>query len=143
MKYIQNDSMSYLILPLVMEGGFFKAALMQHRSVINFHGNAKRDILDSISRCYKHSNYTKVLELFKFIKICQNSLQLALSRSEIPLFEITEILHTPLKALQYFDDYFDNILPESQGYLEERDIGIYIKFISICVYTYIYIYMYV
>jgi hypothetical protein len=94
------------------------------RSVVNFHGNAKRETLDSISRCYKYSNYTKVLELLKFIKICQKSLQLALSRSEIPLFEITEKLHTPLKAKEYFDDYLDNVLPESQGYLEENDIAL-------------------
>jgi hypothetical protein len=123
-KYIQNDSMSYLILPIVMEGGYFKAGLMQHRSVVNFHGNAKRETLDSISRCYKYSNYTKVLELLKFIKICQKSLQLALSRSEIPLFEITEKLHTPLKAKEYFDDYLDNVLPESQGYMEDMDIAL-------------------
>jgi hypothetical protein len=40
---------------------------------------------------------------------------------------------------QYFDDQLDNVLPESQRYLEERDIDIRIYiFIHACVHMSIY-----
>ena len=33
--------MSYLILPILLEGGMFLTARQQHRSVCNFHNSAK------------------------------------------------------------------------------------------------------
>jgi hypothetical protein len=39
--YYQSDTMSYLILPILLEGGMFLTARQQHRSVCNFHNSAK------------------------------------------------------------------------------------------------------
>ena len=41
------------------------------------------------------------LELGKFAKKCQNSMQLALTRAELPLMEVAEGLHTPTEVLAY------------------------------------------
>ena len=43
----------------------------------------------------------QALELGRFVDKCQNSLQLALSRAELPLLQVLESLHTPAEVLAY------------------------------------------
>jgi hypothetical protein len=82
--------MSYLILPALVESGFFKEALRQNRIVCSFHRSCKREVFDNISNSFKFCNYMKVLELRRFIHMCEKSTQLALSKTELPLLELME-----------------------------------------------------
>jgi N-acetyltransferase B complex (NatB) non catalytic subunit len=118
----QNDTMSYLILPSLVEAGFFHAARLQHKQICAFHSGAKRDTLDMVSRCYKYANYAKANELHRFVDLCQSSIQLALTRAELPLLEIVELRDSADDARRYLDDYFNGLLLESQGYLEADEL---------------------
>ena len=111
--------MSYLILPLLVEGGLFGPACRHHRTICAFHASAKRDTLDMVGRCYLHANYNKAAELHRFIQLCQASVQLALSRIELPLLELTDSRHNQEDARAYLNDYFANKYVESQSYLDD------------------------
>ena len=63
--------MSYLVLPVLMETGYFTEALRQHRAVVNFHVSGRRDSLDMVGKAFQYGNYMKVLELSRFVDHCQ------------------------------------------------------------------------
>ena len=69
--YIQNDSMSYVILPVLIESGLITEAIKQNRIICTFHAGAKRDTADMMTTCFKFGNYMKVLELQSFMNKCQ------------------------------------------------------------------------
>lgn len=54
-----------------------------------------------MSKCYKHCNYMKCLELKKFIKRCSSSLQLAITRAEMPFIELIEKYHSLNDVTKY------------------------------------------
>ena len=89
-RHVQVDSMSYLLIPVLLESGLFQEAHRRHITVCGFHRNAVRDTGDMISRAYEHCNYAKCLEMKRFLSMCQTSLQLALSKSELPALELLE-----------------------------------------------------
>ena len=68
---LQHDSMSYLVLPSLLEAGYFTEALRQMRSVVNFHVAGRRDSLDMVSKAFQYGNYMKVIELSRFVDHCQ------------------------------------------------------------------------
>jgi hypothetical protein len=70
-KHIQHDSMSYLILPTLLETGHFLEAGKEMRAVINFHVTGRRDSLDMVGKAFQYGNYTKVVELSRFADHCQ------------------------------------------------------------------------
>lgn len=51
-KNIQNDSMSYLIIPALVEAGFFKEAMRQNLIICSFHRSCKRGIIIIIRYIY-------------------------------------------------------------------------------------------
>lgn len=55
--------------------------------------NASRDSSDMVVRSLKHCNYARALELERFSDKCRTSSQLLLSKSELPLLELTESKH--------------------------------------------------
>ena len=89
-KHVQHDSMSYLIVPTLLETGMFKEAHHQHVQVCNFHLKAGKDTGEMIGKSFEHSNYSKGLEMKRFHSLCENSLQLALSKAELPLIDLME-----------------------------------------------------
>ncbi len=89
-KHVQNDSMSYLVLPLLMESGLFTEAHRQLIQVVNFHVKAGKDTGEMIGKSFEQSNYSKGLEMKRFHLLCQSSLQLALAKAELPLIELLE-----------------------------------------------------
>lgn len=72
----------------------YTECLHQHRCILGFHMSASRDTADMMSKCYKHCNYMKSLELRNFIRRCGSSLQLAITRAEMPIIELIEKYHT-------------------------------------------------
>lgn len=88
-KYIQYDTLSYLIIPPLYEGGLIAEVIAQSESVIRFHSSARRETLDMMgARAFKSCSYVKALELKRFINLCQSSTQLALSRAELTVLEL-------------------------------------------------------
>lgn len=65
--------------------------------------NASRDSSDMVVRSLKHCNYARALELEHFSDKCRNSSQLLLSKTELPLLELTESRHDFESAFDYFD----------------------------------------
>lgn len=111
-RYIQNDSMSYLILPILIESGLFTEAARQNKIACNFHTGAGRDTADMMSECFKHSNYAKALELNVFRNKCKRSTQLALSKVEMALLDLTDSTHSAQDAALYLETSFAGNLSE-------------------------------
>lgn len=60
----QLDSMSYLILPALLEGGLFTEYQKLSKNIVKFHSGAKRDTLSMVGKCLKNANYAKVRSIF-------------------------------------------------------------------------------
>ena len=56
--------MSYLIIPTLLEGGFFTEFYRLSKNIIKFHMGAKRDTYSMIGKCFKNANYAKVVIVF-------------------------------------------------------------------------------
>lgn len=112
-KYIQHDTLSYLLVPCLIENGFFREAAQQNRTIVSFHAAAKRETLDMMSNCFKSSSYMKSLELKKFVERCQRSTQLALARAELLLLDLVDISDLP-SALDLFKALDTNVSQEDQ-----------------------------
>lgn len=80
--------MPYLVLPILTEGGLFTEMLKLSKNIVSFHESARRDTLASIAKSFNFCNYAKGLELGEFCNRCQQSTQLALSRTDVPLYEV-------------------------------------------------------
>lgn len=52
--------MSYLILPLLIEGGYTTEMLRLSKNIVTFHESAKRDTLTSVAKSFTYCNYAKV-----------------------------------------------------------------------------------
>ena len=111
-RHVQNDSLSYLVLPSLVEAGLFGEAKKQHFEVIRFHRAAVKDTAEMISESFKHANYSKGLEMKRFLGKCTNSLQLALTNAEFPLLHIVEPTSTQkmtlTQAAEYLEEYVAN-----------------------------------
>jgi hypothetical protein len=70
-RYVQHDSMSYLIIPSLVESGHTMEAYKQLRAVYYFHQQAGKETADMITKCFKHTNYMKVLDLEEFFQKCR------------------------------------------------------------------------
>jgi len=99
----QNDSMMYLIIPNLLESFLIPEAIKLHRTVCYFMATASRESPEMIVRCLKHSNYSRALELERFSDQCRNSSQLLLSKSELPLLELTESKHDFESAFDFIN----------------------------------------
>ena len=107
-RHVQTDSLSFLILPALLEGGLFTEARKQHLQVLAFHRSSTRDTAEMIAESFQHANYMKGLEMKKFSGFCANSIQLALTNAEYPLIEILEAYHGPhmwRDVAKYLEDY--------------------------------------
>jgi len=107
-RHVQADSLSYLILPSLVEAGMFTEARRQHMQVIAFHRAATRDTAEMIAESFQHANYTKALEMKKFWGYCTSSIQLALTNAEYPLLEIVDTYRGQgmwEEVAKYLEDY--------------------------------------
>ena len=89
-KHIQLDTLSYLIVPVLMEGGWIAEAAKHYRAILHFHTTAKRETLDMMGHSFDLGNYLKAIELKGFVDRCKASIQLAVSRAELPLLELAD-----------------------------------------------------
>jgi hypothetical protein len=125
-RHVQNDSLSYLLLPSLIECGFYSLAKRQHLNVLTFHKAALRDTADMIAESFKHANYTKGLEMKRFLAMCTNSMQLALTNAEFPLIEIIDNSSNSnnksfsfTEIAKYLEDY---VAKEAMPYMEDHDL---------------------
>lgn len=58
--------MSYLILPLLIEGGYTTEMLKLSKNIVGFHESARRDTLASVAKSFTYCNYAKVILHFLF-----------------------------------------------------------------------------
>jgi hypothetical protein len=114
--------MPYLILAALTEGGLFTEMAKLSRNIVHFHEGARRDTLASVAKSFTFCNYAKGLELGGFCDRCQRSTQLALSRSEVPLFEVIDKLPTLPAIAAYLQGYVAHMHPESQNELSEESL---------------------
>jgi hypothetical protein len=113
--------MPYLILAALTESGLFTEVAKLSRNVVHFHEGARRDTLASVAKSFSFCNYAKGLELGEFSHRCQRSTQLALSRSEVPLFEVVK-LPSLSTVSAYLQGYVAHMHPESQDELSEESL---------------------
>lgn len=64
--------------------------------------------MESVGKCIRNANYVKSMELLSFANLCQRSLQLAVSKSEIPLLELMERDGATIADLQQYLRVNDN-----------------------------------
>jgi hypothetical protein len=54
--------MSYLIIPLLAENGYFLELRQLYKDIIRFHSNVPRETNEMIFKSFKSANYVKVNE---------------------------------------------------------------------------------
>jgi hypothetical protein len=62
--------MTYLVLPALLEGGFFTEFHRLSKNIVKFHEGAKRDTLSMVGKCLKNANYAKVSDLSDCVATC-------------------------------------------------------------------------
>ena len=72
-KYVQTDSMTYLIYPALMEGGMVSEAARTLRSVLLFHSTVARETGDMVVKAFDHCNYMKVLAQMHVLFECHSA----------------------------------------------------------------------
>ena len=105
-KHIQLDSMSYLIIPALMECGLFSEASKHYSSIVNFHSHANKETHDMIAKSYQFNNYMKAFELADFGSKCKRSIHLAIAKIELPLLRLAEKIHQYHEAEIYLQEYY-------------------------------------
>ena len=105
-KHIQLDSMSYLIIPVLMECGLFFEASKHYSSIVNFHSHANKETHDMIAKSYQFNNYMKAFELADFGSRCKRSIHLAVAKIELPLLRLVEKVHQYHEAEIYLQEYY-------------------------------------
>jgi len=71
-KHVQLESMSYVLVPCLLEHGFFTEALVHNKSILHFHSSVQYDTGDQCCKAYSHANYMKCLEMNRFIELCKS-----------------------------------------------------------------------
>jgi hypothetical protein len=122
-RHVQSDTMTFLLMPSLLEGGLFMDARKQNMTVLSFHRGAAKDTGDMIGTSFQYGNYSSGLEMKRFLNMCQNSIQLILSRLECPLLDIMETsCVSPEIALKRLSDVIDPSSTSHVPYLESADI---------------------
>lgn len=70
-RHVQLESMSYLLLPVLFEYGYFTEAHAQLKSILQFHSSVQYDTGEQIGKAFQFSNYMKCMEMFRFIALCE------------------------------------------------------------------------
>jgi len=122
-KYIQNDTLSYLLVPSLLEGGLYIESIKQYRTILHYYKIGRRETLDMLSKAFEYANYDKVFDLVKFVEESDKSLQLAVTKAELPLLEIVQKRVKVSEVTNYLHDLFEAKLPESQSYFSEEMIS--------------------
>jgi N-terminal acetyltransferase B complex non-catalytic subunit len=65
-KYIQLDSCSYLILPLLIRGGLYTQAIKLSSAVIKFHGSTSKDVKEYSTKSFRKGYLLKAKEMVTF-----------------------------------------------------------------------------
>ena len=70
-RHVQLESMSYLLLPLLYEYGYFVEAHAQLKLILHFHASVQYDTGEQVGKAFQFSNYMKCMEMFRFIALCK------------------------------------------------------------------------
>ncbi|KAL7519896.1 hypothetical protein ACHAWX_004650 [Stephanocyclus meneghinianus] len=78
-KYIQLDSCSYLILPLLVRGGLYNQAITISAAILRFHGSTSKDVKDYSTKSFRKGYLLKANEIVAFqrekmrssVQLCQ------------------------------------------------------------------------
>jgi dsDNA-binding SOS-regulon protein len=108
-KYIQNDSLSYLIIPTLLETGLFKEAAAKFRAIVAFHRSCRRETLEMMGKAFEHGNYCKVLEMDVFVEQSRRSLALSVAHVEGRIMDMT----TNIMSVMDLEQFYDMIMEES------------------------------
>lgn len=92
-KFVQHDSLSFLILPILWENALFDELACQFKNIKAFHESSHRETLDQMSKCFKMNNYAMIMELRRFLKLCSQSSQLAIAENESELLQLIKSFH--------------------------------------------------
>ena len=65
-KHIQMDSCIYLVLPLLVQGGLYKRALVVANDILKFHSSTLRESGDFMSRALEAGTWNKADEILQF-----------------------------------------------------------------------------
>lgn len=102
-KYVQHDTLSYLIIPCLMENGLLKEAASRHRQIVHTHNSSRREAGDMLTHSFEFGNYIKALQINEFIMDSRNSLSLSLANVE---GRVLDMIYNPLTDLNDFHEFF-------------------------------------
>ncbi|OQR80084.1 N-alpha-acetyltransferase 25 [Tropilaelaps mercedesae] len=75
-KYLQNESLGYLISPYVLRSSFVSAVSLYKR-IMALHASSQKDIGEGIVACYKFGSFHKVEEIEELKPLLEHSYELA------------------------------------------------------------------
>eukprot|EP00670_Eutreptiella_braarudii_P023992 CAMPEP_0174369958 /NCGR_PEP_ID=MMETSP0811_2-20130205/94416_1 /TAXON_ID=73025 ORGANISM="Eutreptiella gymnastica-like, Strain CCMP1594" /NCGR_SAMPLE_ID=MMETSP0811_2 /ASSEMBLY_ACC=CAM_ASM_000667 /LENGTH=75 /DNA_ID=CAMNT_0015514925 /DNA_START=195 /DNA_END=419 /DNA_ORIENTATION=- len=65
-KYIQYDTLTYLVLPSLVASGQQAKARQVMQSVVGFHRSCQHSGPDDMAQVFKHESFTKIKEFRRF-----------------------------------------------------------------------------
>ena len=111
-RHMQHDSLSYLVIPLLLESGWYVEAREMYVRLNNFARQAQLDTAEMIARSFRHSNYSAALDMQTFLRKVTRSLYLHVAVCEMPLLDLllTPRLMQPELASEYLQQFCDRNL---------------------------------
>ena len=122
-KHIQLDSMTYLIVPVLMESGLFAEAQRHVKSLIHFIQSARKDTVENVAKCFSFSNYMKALEMETLDNLLKSSLHAAVGRVELCLLTLVNRCHSFEEARLYLQEVAIGAAIESQEFYTDSSIA--------------------
>lgn len=111
-RHMQHDSLSYLVIPLLLESGWYVEARDMYVRLNSFARQAQLDTAEMIARSFRHSNYSAALDMQTFLRRVTRSLYLHVAVCEMPLLDLllTPRLMQPELASEYLQQFCDGNL---------------------------------
>ena len=122
-KYIQNDSLSYLLIPTLLETGLFKEAAAKFRAIVAFHRSCRRDTLEMMGKAFEHGNYCKALEMNQFVEESRRSLALSVSHVEGRVMDMITNIMSVMDLEQFYDMIAEENHDDTYRAFEDIDVS--------------------
>ena len=100
-KHVQLDSLSYLVMPHALRGGFYEEAATAARNVCRFNRNCAREFPEYVVRALGNENYHKALEIVRFQRKVRQSHQFAVAWCVLTPLMLLERRHLQSLALAH------------------------------------------
>ena len=123
-RYVQLDSLSFLLLPGCASSGLFADARRQCVDMVRFHRTAARDAGEFCAKAHEKGNWTKAIELAGFQQgKMETSLALHGARADAVLYELLLHKHAHADALEYLEEVAGGARPESPRAYDEAKLS--------------------